>query len=159
LTARISNGRDPVRVILDSRLRIPLAAKVLTQQSSSKTIIATLATAPRTKIKKLRDAGADVLLVKSERGRVDLRDLMIKLGKREIMSVLIEGGAEVYASAVRAGVADKVVLFVAPMLMTGVDSLCSIGGVSPARLDGAIRLKDLSARFIGEDLMIEGYIR
>lgn len=159
LTTRIAGGRDPVRVILDSRLRIPLAAKVLTQKSASRTIVATLATAPGTKIQKLRDAGADVLLVKAKRGRVDLRDLMVKLGKRDIMSVLVEGGAEVYASTIRAGIADKVVLFIAPMLMTGANSLSSIGGVSPIRLDEAIRLKDLTARFIGEDLMIEGYVR
>ncbi len=159
LTTRISSGRDPVRVILDSRLRIPRVAKVLTQKSTSKTIIATLATAPRTKIMKLRDAGADVLLVKSELGRVDLRDLMMKLAKRGIMSVLVEGGAEVYASAIRAGITDKVVLFIAPMLMTGADSLCAIGGMSPKRLDEAILLKDLTTHFVGEDLMIEGYIR
>jgi diaminohydroxyphosphoribosylaminopyrimidine deaminase/5-amino-6-(5-phosphoribosylamino)uracil reductase len=159
LTARIPNGRDPVRVVLDSRLRIPLAAKVLTQKSASKTIVATLTAAPTTKIKKLRDAGADVLPVKSAQGRVDLRDLLRKLGKRGIMSVLVEGGAEVHASAINAGIADKVVLFIAPMLMTGVDSLCAIGGVSPVRLDRASRLKDVTVSFVGDDLMIEGYIR
>ena len=158
LTARIPKGRDPVRVILDSTVRIPLTAKVLTQKSASKTIVATLATAPATKIRKLRDAGADVLLVKSAQGRVDLRDLMRKLGKREIMSVLVEGGAEVHASAIKAGIADKVVLFIAPMLMTGADSLCSIGGISPTRLDKAVRLKDVTSRFAGNDLMVEGYI-
>ncbi len=159
LTARISNGRDPVRVILDSKLRIPLTSKVLTQKSTSKTIVATLATAPKTKIKKLHDAGADVFLVKPAKGRVDLRDLMKKLGGKDILSVLIEGGAEVHASAIRAGIADKVVLFIAPTLMTGADSLCSIGGISPIRLDRAVRLKDITTRFIGEDLMLEGYIR
>lgn len=159
LTARISNGRDPVRVILDSKLRIPLTAKVLTQKSTSKTIVATLATAPKMKIKKLHDAGADVLLVKPAHGRVDLRDLMKKLGRREIMSVLVEGGAEVHASAIRAGIANKVVLFIAPMLLTGADSLCSIGGISPTRLDRATRLRDVTTCFVGEDLMLEGYIR
>ncbi len=159
LTTRILNGRDPVRVILDSRLRIPLSAKVITQKSASKTIMATLATAARTKIKKLLSAGVDVLLVKPDRGRVDLHDLMVQLGKREIISVLVEGGAEVHASALKAGIADKVVLFVAPMLMTGADSLCAIGGISPARLSKAIRLRDLIARFVGEDIMVEGYIR
>jgi len=159
LTTRISNGRDPVRVILDSRLRIPLTAKVLVQQASSHTIMATLATASKTKVKKLQGAGTEVLLVKPSRGRVDLRYLMKELGRMGIMSVLIEGGAEVHASAIRAGIADKVVLFIAPMLMTGTNSLCSIGGVSPTRLDRATRLKDVTTRFIGEDLMIEGYIR
>jgi diaminohydroxyphosphoribosylaminopyrimidine deaminase/5-amino-6-(5-phosphoribosylamino)uracil reductase len=159
LTTRISNGRDAVRVILDSRLRIPLASKVLTQKSASKTIVATVAAASATKMKRLREAGADVLTVKSSRGRVDIRDLMKKLAKQGVVSVLVEGGAEVHASAIKAGIADKTVVFIAPMLMTGTDSLCAIGGLSPTSLDRAIRLKDVTARFIGEDLMLEGYIR
>jgi diaminohydroxyphosphoribosylaminopyrimidine deaminase / 5-amino-6-(5-phosphoribosylamino)uracil reductase len=159
LTTRIASGRDPIRVILDSRLRIPLAAKVLAQKSTSKTIVATLATAPATRIKRLRDAGAEVIPVKAAQGRLDLRDLMKKLAKRGVVSVLVEGGAEVHASAIRAGIADKAILFIAPMLMTGADSLCAIGGVSPTRLDRAIRLKDVTVRFVGADLMLMGYIR
>jgi len=100
-----------------------------------------------------------VLTVRSAHGRVDLRDLMRKLGKRDIMSVLIEGGAEINAAALKAGLVDKVVIFLAPLLMTGTDSLCSIGGSSPARLSQALKLRDVSAKFIGKDLMIEGYIR
>jgi diaminohydroxyphosphoribosylaminopyrimidine deaminase/5-amino-6-(5-phosphoribosylamino)uracil reductase len=159
LTARISGGRDPVRVIVDSRLRIPVNARVLTQKSPAKTIIAVLPGAPKSKIKKLQAAGAEVLLVKSAQGRVDLRDLMKKLGKRDIMSVLIEGGAEINASALKAGLVDKVVMFLAPLLMTGTNSLCSIGGSSPARLSQALKLQEVTARFIGMDLMVEGYIR
>jgi diaminohydroxyphosphoribosylaminopyrimidine deaminase/5-amino-6-(5-phosphoribosylamino)uracil reductase len=159
LTARIPKGRDPIRVVLDSRLRIPLNAKILAQKSSAKTIVATLATAPKTKIKKLHAVGAEVLFVKSSNGHVDLRDLMKNLGRKDIVSVLIEGGAEVHASAVWSGIADKVVFFVAPMLMTGRDSLCSIGGISPLQLSQAVRLRDVTSHSLGEDLMIEGYIR
>ena len=159
LTTRIPKGRDPVRVIVDSSLRIPLNAKVLTRQSSAGTIIATLATAPKARIKKLHAAGADVLLVRSNHGRVDLKDLLKKLGARDIMSVLIEGGAEINASAVKAGIVDKVVMFIAPMIMSGTNSLCSVGGVSPARLIHAVRLTGITSRFVGQDLMIEGYVR
>jgi len=159
LTTRIPGGRDPIRVVIDSGLRIPVNAKVITQTSSAGTIVATTAAAPKSKIKKLQDAGAVVLVVKTAQGRVDLKDLMKKLGARDIMSVLMEGGAEVNASAVKSGVVDKVVMFVAPLLMTGTDSLCSIGGISPARLSRAIRLTDVTSRFVGQDLMIEGYIR
>ncbi len=159
LTARIPKGRDPVRVVVDSTLRTPVNAKIITQKSPAGTIIATLATAQKAKMEKLRNAGAEVLLVKSRGGRVDLRDLMKKLGVRGIMSVLIEGGAEVHASAIASGIADKIVVFIAPTLMTGRDSLCSIGGISPARLSRAVRLHDVTIRQIGGDFMVEGYLR
>ncbi len=159
LTARIPGGRDPLRVIVDSQLRIPLTAKVLTQQSPAKTVIAALSKAPKNKMKRLRDAGAEVMIVKSAQGRVDLRDLMKKLGGKDIMSVLIEGGSEINASALKAGVVDKVVLFLAPLLMTGVNSRCSIGGPSPLKLSQALRLDDVTVKFVGTDLMVAGYIR
>jgi len=159
LTTRIPKGRDPIRVIVDSKLRIPLTAKILKLKSSANTIVATLTGAPKSKIKKLQDAGAEVITVKSARGRVDLPGLMKKLGERDIMSVLIEGGAEVNASALKSGIVDKVVMFIAPTLMTGRDALCSIGGESPVKLRQALRLHDVSVRFAGQDIMIEGYFR
>jgi diaminohydroxyphosphoribosylaminopyrimidine deaminase / 5-amino-6-(5-phosphoribosylamino)uracil reductase len=159
LTARIAGGRDPLRVVVDSALRISPKAKVIAQTSAAPTIVATLANAPKDKIKKLQAAGAEIVLVKSDKGRVDLRDLMRKLGRMDIMSVLVEGGAEIHASALKSGIVDKVVMYIAPTLMTGADSLCSIGGMSPIRLGHAIRLKDVTSRFVGQDIMVQGYIR
>lgn len=159
LTTRIPGGRDPLRVILDTRLRIPLKAKVLVQRSSAKTLIATLDSMPKDRLGALLDAGADILIVKAKDGQVDLKDLMRKLGSFGVTSVLIEGGSAVNASALKSGIVDKVVLFAAPLLMTGADSLCSIGGASPARLSKAVRLHRMTSRWIGEDLMIEGYLR
>ena len=159
LTARIPGGRDPIRVIVDSRLRIPLNAKVLIQKSQAKTMVATLSNVPESKIKKLQDIGAEVLTIKSVLDRVDLQDLMKKLGKKDIMNVLIEGGAEVNASALKSSIVDKIVMFIAPTIMTGRDSLCSIGGISPKKLGHSIRLRSVTSRFVGQDLLIEGYIR
>ncbi len=159
LTTRIPGGRDPIRVIVDSALRMPLNAKVLTQKSSAKTIVATVSGAPKNKIVKLQKAGVEVLIVKSVQGRIDLRDLMKKLGKMDIMNVLIEGGAEINFSALKSGIVDKAVLFIAPMLMTGKDALCSIGGASPIKLSQALKLHDVTARFVGRDLMVEGYLK
>jgi diaminohydroxyphosphoribosylaminopyrimidine deaminase/5-amino-6-(5-phosphoribosylamino)uracil reductase len=159
LTSRIPGGRDPVRVIVDSRLRIPLNAKVLIQKSQAKTMVATLSNVPESKIKKLQDIGAEVLTIKSVLDRVDLQDLMKKLGKKDIMNVLIEGGAEVNASALKSSIVDKIVMFIAPTIMTGRDSLCSIGGISPKKLGHSIKLRSVTSRFVGQDLMIEGYIR
>lgn len=159
LTARVPGGRDPIRIIVDTRLRIPLTAKVITQRSPAKTYIATLSSMPKDKLVKLLDAGAEILIAKGGKGQVDLRSLLKMLGGFNITSVLIEGGAEVNASALKAGIVDKVVMFIAPVLMTGADSLCSIGGKSPARLGQAIRLRNMITTFAGSDLVIEGYIR
>ena len=159
LTARTTGGRDPVRVIVDSSLRLPPGAKVLTQRSDALTVVATLASAPKARRKGLEAAGAKVLPVRSDRGRVDLRDLMRKLAAMDITSVLIEGGAEVHASALKAGIVDKAVIFIAPTLMTGKDSVSSIGGQSPRRLSEAIRISDAETRIVGRDLMVEGYVK
>jgi diaminohydroxyphosphoribosylaminopyrimidine deaminase/5-amino-6-(5-phosphoribosylamino)uracil reductase len=90
---------------------------------------------------------------------VDLKYLMKMLGSFGIASVLIEGGAEVNASALKSGIIDKVVMFIAPKLMTGTDSLCSIGGNAPAKLARAVTLDDVTSRFVGWDMMVEGYVR
>ena len=157
LTARIPGGRDPIRIIVDSTLRIPLQAKVLTQRSTARTIVAT-ASAEKQKKAALEKLGAEILRTKSKQGRVDLQDLMKKLGQRDIMNVLIEGGSEINSSALKAGVVDKVVMFLAPLLMTGTDSICSIGGVCPPKLSQAKGLRDVTVQFAGKDLMVTGYV-
>jgi diaminohydroxyphosphoribosylaminopyrimidine deaminase/5-amino-6-(5-phosphoribosylamino)uracil reductase len=159
LTTRIPHGRDPLRVIVDSKLRISCNAKVLTQRSEAKTCIATLDSMPKDRLGALLDAGAEILIAKGKDGQVDLKDLMRMLGSFGVTSVLIEGGSTVNASALKAGIVDKVVMFAAPLLMAGTDSLCSIGGKSPARLSKAIRLHRVTSQWVGQDLMIEGYIR
>lgn len=158
LTTRIPGGRDPIRVIVDSRLRTPLNAKVITQRSSAKTCIATLDSMPKDKLVKLLDAGAEILLARGRKGQVDQKYLMKMLGSFGVTSALIEGGAEINASALKAGIVDKVVIFIAPMIMTGRDSLSCIGGRSPAMLNRALRLRDVTSRRVGQDLMVEGYI-
>lgn len=158
LTTRIPGGRDPIRVILDTRLSTPLTAKVITQRSSAKTCIATLDTMTKDKLVKLLDAGVEIFLVRGKNGRVDLKFFMKMLGSFGVTSVLIEGGAEVNASALRSGIIDKVVMFIAPMIMTGADSLSSVGGRSPVKLSKAVRLREVTTRHLGQDLMVEGYI-
>ncbi|HUI45979.1 MAG TPA: bifunctional diaminohydroxyphosphoribosylaminopyrimidine deaminase/5-amino-6-(5-phosphoribosylamino)uracil reductase RibD [Nitrospirota bacterium] len=159
LTTRIARGRDPIRIIVDSKLRTPPSAKVITQKSRAKTYIATIPSASKGKLIRLLDAGSEIVLAREKNGKVDLKQLLKMLGTYGIMSVLIEGGAEVNASALKAGLVDKVVMFIAPVLMTGADSLCSIGGRSPVKLKQSIKLNHVSLRMIGQDLMLEGYIR
>ncbi|RMD57685.1 MAG: bifunctional diaminohydroxyphosphoribosylaminopyrimidine deaminase/5-amino-6-(5-phosphoribosylamino)uracil reductase RibD [Nitrospirae bacterium] len=160
LTARIKGGINPYRIILDSTLRIPLSSKVIRENVDSKTIIATTEQrANREKLSILKDMGIKILILPCDnRGFVDIRELLRVLGRLEISSVLVEGGSNINASFLRAGVVDKVIFFIAPMIIGGSDAISSIGGLSPETLDSAIKIKRMRVDMVGNDILIEGYI-
>jgi len=159
LDCRIKGGRNPYRIIVDSNLQIPLNAKVLKHDDGKTIVIGARRAVPlRKKIEQLQNMGAHVLTVKNKNGKIDLRSLMKELGRLEITSVMIEGGSSVNASVLANGIADKVMIFVAPKIIGGVDSIPSIGGKSPALLRNAFNLNNLQVKKIGEDLLLEGYL-
>ncbi len=157
LDCRLRGGRDPYRIIVDSGLRIPLKSKVL-GYSDNKTIIATTNKASKRKISQINTLGAKVLVIKSKAGKVNLKALMKELGKLDITNVMIEGGSSIASSAISSGIVDRVMFFVAPKIIGGTDSISSIGGKSPSLLGNAIKLKNLRAITIGDDILIEGYL-
>ncbi len=162
LTARRSPGltalasTQPTRVVVDSSLRISRVAKILTRQSSSKTIIATTKCAPSARRQALERQGIEVLQVPSPGGRVSLKHLLIALGQRGIMSVMVEGGGELNAAFFKAKLVNHVRLYVAPTLLGGAASKGVIGGVSPRRLADAWKLKQVRTRILGSDVVVEG---
>jgi len=85
--------------------------------------------------------------------------LMRELGGRDVMSVLIEGGGSTLASAFEAGIVDKVMFFVAPKIIGGHDAITAVEGHGVSRLKDAILLRDMKARPVGEDILIEAYVR
>jgi len=157
LDCRIKGGRNPYRIIVDSSLQIPADAKVL-KHRDNKTIIATTEKANREKIKFLSSRGNKILIIKEKNGKVDLESLMKKLGEMEITSVMIEGGSSINASALSCNIVDKVIFFIAPKIIGGTDAISSVGGKSPPLLKNAIKIKDLTSKTIGEDILLEGYI-
>lgn len=165
LTARRSGGpsrltaHQPWRVIVDSRLRLPLKARVLTHTHRAKTIIATTDAAPTTKVEQLRARGADVVILPRNKGRVSLAALLTHLGNAQVTSLLIEGGSEVNASAWQSGLVHRVMLYVSPRILGGQNAKSMIGGQAPARLDQARPLHNLSIRPLDHDMLIEGTIR
>lgn len=118
LTTRLSggHGQDPVRVVLDSRLRIGRKAHVLTLHSPSPTWIATTVSPSSSRVRKIRKRGVEVLFCRKDDrlGRVDLKDLLKKLACRGIVTLLVEGGPNVWRSFLEAGLVDQVALFIAP---------------------------------------------
>lgn len=160
LTCRLKNqqGKDPVRIIVDSTLRISPEAKVLNLNSLSPTIIATTDRAKPEKIKIIEGKGARVMIIPS-RDRVDLNALMDALGKEEITSVLIEGGSEVNTAALEAGIVDKIIFFYAPRIIGGKKAPLIMEGKGFSLINECWQVYQMEVRRFGEDVMISGYLK
>ncbi len=155
LTTRLPNGRDAIRVVLDSRARIPLDSNVLNINAQAKTIVAVTKLATEEKIERLRKY-AEVLIIPEKDGRVDIVELMKKLAEMEITNILIEGGAEVNASALKGKIVDRVMFFIAPKIIGGNTAPGPIGGNGVEDPSEAIKLTDISIRQVGEDILVSG---
>ena len=161
LTTRlgIADQRDPTRVIVDNLARLPLRAKVVNRASTAPTILAVSQMAPRTKLEALEREGVQVIVVESSPRRVSLERLIEALGKRGVLSVMIEGGAEINASALREGIVDKVLVFLAPTLIGGKSTPTAVGGDGIESLSQAVRLRDVRIERFDGDILVEGYIQ
>lgn len=151
LTARIKGAKDPFKIIVDTKLEIPLKAKVL--KNPKKVVIATTKDAPQHKVFTLEKLGAKVLILPKSKKIVDIIELMKKLGAMEIISVLVEGGARINATLLENGLVDKVLFFIAPKIV-GNRQLSAIGDLTKL-----VRLKEISLEKIGEDILVSGYVR
>ena len=163
LTTRLEenpSSRDPNRVILDSRLRIPPDAKVLNVDSKATTYVATTVAAPTQKMKEIKAKGAEILIIdEAEEGMLNLVMLMEELARMGMTNILFEGGARVNSEALRSGIIDKAMFFIAPKLLGGDDAKGSIGGKSPESLSDAVPLSEIHYTRLGDDLLIEGYLK
>ena len=158
LTCRIEGGRNPIRVIVDSKLRIPIKSKVINDKLA-RTIIATTEDASKEKINELNSLGVEVLVAKAKEGRVDLQDLMIKLGESNIDGILLEGGGNLSFSALGEGIVDKLQVYIAPKIIGGEKSKTPVGGRGVEKLSEAIFLKNMTTSYVGEDILIQGYLK
>ena len=158
LTSRIPGGKNPVRIIVDSTLRTPMEAKVLQNQDTATTIIATTDRADRNKAALLGEAGIEILTVAEKDGRTDLKALMKMLGERGIDSILLEGGATLNFAALQADIVDKVQVYIAPKLIGGEKAKTPVGGEGIEKLSQAFSVLELKASAVGEDILLEGYI-
>ena len=160
LNCRRKGGKNPLRVICDSKLRIPLECQLVKTAKEIPTIVACLEGTEKDKAQKiteLENAGIEVLrLPASQEGSVDLGALMRTLGERKIDSVLIEGGAEINFSALKAGIVNKLYAFVAPKLFGGGSAAKSpVGGAGIAGVEEAFTFKLSKIRQFEDDLLIE----
>jgi len=161
LTVRLpgEKRKNPVRIVVDSLARTPVNSLVLSQLAEAPTIIATTGRAGAQKIARLKEAGAEVLVVPGDGPRVDLKWLMAELARREITSVMIEGGGEINASALESGLVDKIIWFIAPKIVGGRLSPGPVGGPGITLMAEARQIENLTVTQFGYDICLEGYLK
>lgn len=158
LTARVDGGKNPIRIVVDSSLKIDINAN-LVQDKSAKTIIATTDKADKDKILKLQAQDVDVIVVdKDENDKVDIEKLLDILGQQNICSILVEGGATLSGSFVAKKLVDKVYFFIAPKIVGGKEAKTPVAGTGILNLQEALALKDIQIEKLEEDILIIGRV-
>ncbi len=154
LGSRQKNTTDPLRIILDSSLRIPLSSQVLRDNN---VLIVTTHLASKTKLAALKKRGFSVV---SFRGKtIPIPALLKVLKEREIISVLVEGGGTVLGSFIDQGLVDKVYIFQAPLIVGGVGAISAVGGRGAKTIKSSLYLQRVERHAIGSDLLTIGYLR
>lgn len=155
-TSRIRGGRNPKRVIIDPKFEIPLSHNVYKCPPETIAVI-NKAYLTESKQKQLINQGVEILPLDTE--KVELNWLMKELAKREIISVMIEGGSSLNAYALKDNIVDKILLFIAPKIIGGRDSYPCVGGNFYRKLNEAYEINNISIRKLYKDILIEGYIK
>lgn len=150
LGVRIRGKKDPIRIILDSNLQIPLNSQIFRDNN---VLIATTIHAPRNKIEQVKERGISLLMFKSE--NVPLKELLFALKKKEIISILIEGGGKILGSCVDEKIVDKVYAFYAPILIGG-EKAITVGGRGIDKIKNALRLKRISIKRFQNNFLVIG---
>ncbi len=161
LNIRTINGntKNPIRIVVDSKARISLKAKIINSPEIAQTIIAVTAKAPDEKLSQLREKGIRVIVCPEQNIRVNLRFLMQELAKQNIDSILLEGGGTLNFEAMHQGIVDKVIVFIAPKIIGGAEAITPVEGMGISRLGNAIELENLKTIQSGQDIMVEGYLK
>ncbi|MGN1412591.1 MAG: bifunctional diaminohydroxyphosphoribosylaminopyrimidine deaminase/5-amino-6-(5-phosphoribosylamino)uracil reductase RibD [Oscillospiraceae bacterium] len=154
LNCRVENPSNPIRIVCDSNLRIPLDCKLVTTAKDIPTYVATISNDIK-KISSLENFGIKIIKTKSKNDKVDLSQLIEILGDLKIDSVLIEGGAELNFSALESNIVDCVQIYLSPMILGGVTAKTSVGGIGFENPDLAKKFKLIKNQPIGNDLFLE----
>ena len=146
--------REPLRVVVDSRARLPVTARLIGAGKPERAIVAVTDAADPERLESLETRGVTVLRCKSQEGQVDVSDLVSRLGALDVGGILVEGGGKLAWAFLEAGLVDRVVAFTAPMLLGGAAAPRAVGGAG-LLLPEAVRLEGIGVRPVGTDWMME----
>jgi diaminohydroxyphosphoribosylaminopyrimidine deaminase/5-amino-6-(5-phosphoribosylamino)uracil reductase len=156
LTCRLTNSKNPLRIICDTNLRTPLGAKIVTTAHMAPTIIAT-SIADASRHQPYLEAGCEIMVIRKKENHIDLKSLMRRLGERQIDSLLLEGGGTLNWSALQSGIVNKVQAYVAPKLFGG-SAKTPVEGFGVDCPKGAFSLSKPVITPIGNDILLESEV-
>jgi diaminohydroxyphosphoribosylaminopyrimidine deaminase / 5-amino-6-(5-phosphoribosylamino)uracil reductase len=157
LTVRMVRGRDPRRVVVDPDLEMPTSARMLSEGTGA-VMIGAAADADKERAEKLTARGAEIVYVpRTDDGRLDIESLLVELARRNVMRLLVEGGANIFTYFITRAIFDKIVLIYAPKILTGGDGLGLTTGRGPERIAEAAAVSEMTVRRLGEDFIVEAY--
>lgn len=151
--------QHPIKIVVDSQLSTPQDANIFS--ANSQVIIVTLPSMPgqETENRKILPQKARILEVREKDGQINLRDMFKKLARLEITNILVEGGGTLNGSLFNERLVDKILFFISPKIIGGKDSISSVMGAGISRMEQAIKIKEAKLRRIGEDFLVEGYVK
>ncbi|MBM3266984.1 MAG: bifunctional diaminohydroxyphosphoribosylaminopyrimidine deaminase/5-amino-6-(5-phosphoribosylamino)uracil reductase RibD [Candidatus Sericytochromatia bacterium] len=165
ITTHLERARNPLCIVVDGMARTPVSARILGNKGAGarpQALVVTTRFAPDDKLRELKAAGAEVLVAPEEgdplAANIDLNRLLTLLGKREVASVLIEGGGTLSDAALAAGLIDKIYLYVHPAILGGASAPGLVGGLGASFVEEAPAVSRLGCRPCGEGLLLEGYL-
>ena len=155
LNCRTEEGVDPIRVICDSHLRLPMDSQIVKTAGKIRTIAAYTDAEEETK-KKLESTGVELLQISEKNGHVDLEKLIRTLGEKKIDSILVEGGGNIHGSLLQTGLVNRVYAYIAPKLIGGKNALPPVGGDGIEKMKDAVVLQNQEILHLGADYCIRG---
>jgi len=151
LTVRYCKGRNPIRVVVDSRARTPIKSRIISFESQ--TLIATTSKASYNRVKNLESAGAKVILC-GDKEKVDLKILLKKLKEMGVMKLLVEGGGNINWSLISQKLFDELNVTICPYIFGGRDSVTLVEGDGVAKVDEGIRVKLYRVKQLRDELVL-----
>ncbi|MGR3220358.1 MAG: bifunctional diaminohydroxyphosphoribosylaminopyrimidine deaminase/5-amino-6-(5-phosphoribosylamino)uracil reductase RibD [Candidatus Anammoxibacter sp.] len=159
LTCRVDAERIPARIVIDNNAKLPSDSQLIKTIKDARVIIATTKSAPEDNVKRLKDAGCEMIKVDERNGLVDLKQVFEELGRRQYTNVLVEGGSRILGSLFDNCLVDKTVTFVAPKIIGGTDAKSPVSGKGITNISQAMQFSDTKISHCGNDTVIEGIVK
>jgi len=158
LTVRLVKGENPLRIVVDSRVRSPMSARVFNLKKGTQTILATTLKANSKRITQFQKKGVEILRLRENQAhQVDLRDLLQSLGEKKINSVLVEGGSKIITSFLKEKLADRLIIFIAPLILG--KGLSSVNDREIRKIKDSFSFSSLKLHQYDKDLVLDGKIK
>lgn len=159
LTCRLEGGRNPKRIIIDSNASLPLHSRLLKTIHESEIVVAVSRNALPERIKKLRQLGCEVIQTNTMSGRVDLQELFRQLGEMKMTNILVEGGSRVITAVLEDCLADKVIVFIAPIIIGGQGANSPVLGKGIDAIAESVKVNEITIKRFSDDVVIEGFLK